>query len=131
MLVRPAYSAVIYGATYRSRLRPGTRQVPTPLQLMQIVEFQHVKPGKGPAFVRTKLKNVLSGKVVDQTFNAGIKVDTGAKDLAGHPGEALRGDPRELDLRQAAGLGQAGERQGEAALLAGRIEQRVRPVGRA
>jgi Translation elongation factor P (EF-P)/translation initiation factor 5A (eIF-5A) len=38
-------------------------------------EFQHVKPGKGPAFVRTKLKNVMSGKVVDKTFNAGIKVD--------------------------------------------------------
>ena len=44
-------------------------------QLWTIVEFQHVKPGKGPAFVRTKLKNVLSGKVVDKTFNAGIKVD--------------------------------------------------------
>jgi elongation factor P len=39
------------------------------------VEFQHVKPGKGGAFVRTKLKNVLSGKVVDRTFNAGVKVD--------------------------------------------------------
>src|SRR5205085_12694003 len=37
-------------------------------QLQQIIEFQHVKPGKGPAFVRTKLKNVLSGKVVDKTF---------------------------------------------------------------
>ncbi|MCB1302046.1 MAG: elongation factor P, partial [Tetrasphaera sp.] len=36
----------------------------------------HVKPGKGPAFVRTKLKNVLSGKVVDKTFNAGVKVET-------------------------------------------------------
>jgi elongation factor P len=45
-------------------------------QLWQIVEFQHVKPGKGPAFVRTKLKNVLSGKVVDKTFNAGVKVET-------------------------------------------------------
>src|SRR4029450_11591922 len=45
-------------------------------QLWTIVEFQHVKPGKGPAFVRTKLKNVLSGKVVDKTFNAGIKVET-------------------------------------------------------
>lgn len=45
-------------------------------QLWQITEFQHVKPGKGPAFVRTKLKNVLSGKVVDKTFNAGLKVDT-------------------------------------------------------
>jgi elongation factor P len=43
--------------------------------LWNVVEFQHVKPGKGPAFVRTKLKNVLSGKVVDKTFNAGIKVD--------------------------------------------------------
>ncbi len=44
-------------------------------QLWTVVEFQHVKPGKGPAFVRTKLKNVLSGKVVEKTFNAGIKVD--------------------------------------------------------
>jgi len=41
----------------------------------RIVEFQHVKPGKGGAFVRTKLKNILSGKVVDRTFNAGVKVD--------------------------------------------------------
>jgi elongation factor P len=45
-------------------------------QLWSVVEFQHVKPGKGPAFVRTKLKAVLSGKVVDRTFNAGTKVDT-------------------------------------------------------
>jgi elongation factor P len=45
-------------------------------QLWTVVEFQHVKPGKGPAFVRTKLKNVLSGKTVDKTFNAGIKVET-------------------------------------------------------
>lgn len=45
-------------------------------QLWSVVEFQHVKPGKGGAFVRTKLKNVLSGKVVDKTFNAGVKVDT-------------------------------------------------------
>jgi elongation factor P len=44
-------------------------------QLWNVVEFQHVKPGKGGAFVRTKLKNVLSGKVVDRTFNAGTKVD--------------------------------------------------------
>jgi len=49
-------------------------------QLWQITEFQHVKPGKGPAFVRTKLKNVLSGKVVDKTFNAGVKVDTATVD---------------------------------------------------
>jgi elongation factor P len=45
-------------------------------QLWTVVEFQHVKPGKGGAFVRTKLKSVLSGKVVDKTFNAGVKVDT-------------------------------------------------------
>lgn len=43
--------------------------------LWTIVEFQHVKPGKGPAFVRTKLKQVQSGKVVDETFRAGEKVD--------------------------------------------------------
>ena len=45
-------------------------------QLWTVVEFQHVKPGKGGAFVRTKLKNVLTGKVVDKTFNAGVKVET-------------------------------------------------------
>ena len=42
--------------------------------LFQIVEFQHVKPGKGGAFVRTKLRNVRTGAVVDKTFNAGVKV---------------------------------------------------------
>ena len=45
-------------------------------QLWAVVEFQHVKPGKGPAFVRTKLRNVESGKNVDKTFNAGTKVET-------------------------------------------------------
>ncbi len=49
-------------------------------QLWTVVDFQHVKPGKGGAFVRTKLKNVLSGKVVDKTFNAGVKVDTATVD---------------------------------------------------
>ena len=44
--------------------------------LWNIVEFQHVKPGKGGAFVRSKLKNVLTGQVVERTFNAGVKVDT-------------------------------------------------------
>ncbi|GHF39145.1 elongation factor P [Streptomyces mashuensis] len=52
-------------------------------QLWSVVEFQHVKPGKGPAFVRTKLKNVLSGKVVDKTFNAGVKVETANVDKRG------------------------------------------------
>jgi elongation factor P len=49
-------------------------------ELWAVVEFQHVKPGKGGAFVRTTLKNVLSGKVVDKTFNAGTKVDTATVD---------------------------------------------------
>ena len=44
-------------------------------QLWQVIKFQHVKPGKGPAFVRTTIKNVLSGKIVDKTFNAGMKMD--------------------------------------------------------
>ena len=49
-------------------------------QLWQVVEFQHVKPGKGPAFVRTKLKNVLTNKNIDKTFNAGVKVETATVD---------------------------------------------------
>ncbi len=44
-------------------------------QLWSVIEFQHVKPGKGGAFVRTKLKNVVTGKVVDRTYNAGAKID--------------------------------------------------------
>ena len=44
-------------------------------QLWTVIEFQHVKPGKGGAFVRTKLKNVVSGKVVDRTYNAGTKLE--------------------------------------------------------
>ncbi|HEX7133652.1 MAG TPA: elongation factor P [Iamia sp.] len=44
-------------------------------KLVQIVEFQHVKPGKGPAFVRTKLRNVRTGAVVEKTFRAGEKVE--------------------------------------------------------
>jgi elongation factor P len=43
--------------------------------LFQVVEFQHVKPGKGGAFVRTKIRNVRNGAVIDKTFNAGIKVE--------------------------------------------------------
>ena len=44
--------------------------------LYTIVEFQHVKPGKGPAFVRTKLKNIKTGRVIDNTFTAGVKIET-------------------------------------------------------
>ncbi|HLN21089.1 MAG TPA: elongation factor P [Bacteroidales bacterium] len=43
--------------------------------LYSIVQFQHVKPGKGPAFVRTKLKNLKTGRVIDNTFNSGVKVN--------------------------------------------------------
>jgi elongation factor P len=51
--------------------------------LWTVVAFQHVKPGKGGAFVRTTLKHVLSGKVVDRTFNAGTKVETATVDKRG------------------------------------------------
>ena len=44
--------------------------------LWKIVDFQHVKPGKGPAFVRTKLKSLTNGKVVDETWNSGVKITT-------------------------------------------------------
>ena len=49
-------------------------------QLWTVTAFQHVKPGKGGAFVRTTLKNVMTGKTVDKTFNAGTKVDTATVD---------------------------------------------------
>ena len=49
-------------------------------QLWSVVDFQHVNPGKGGAFVRTKLKNVMSGKVVDRTFNAGVRVEQASVD---------------------------------------------------
>ena len=42
---------------------------------MKVIEFQHVKPGKGGAFVRTKLKDIQSGKIFDETFNAGRKLE--------------------------------------------------------
>ena len=61
-------------------------------QLWSVVEFQHVKPGKGPAFVRTKLKNVLSGKSVDKTFNAGVKVETATVDRRDMQYSYLDGD---------------------------------------
>ena len=44
-------------------------------KLWKVIKFQHVKPGKGPAFVRTTIQEVLSGKIVDKTFNAGTKLD--------------------------------------------------------
>ena len=50
--------------------------------LWSVIEFQHVKPGKGGAFVRTKVKNVMTGKVVDRTFNAGTKIEIETVDRA-------------------------------------------------
>src|SRR5665647_397068 len=44
-------------------------------QLFQIVSFQHVKPGKGPAFVRTKLKNLKTGRTIENTFNSGVRIE--------------------------------------------------------
>ena len=87
-------------------------------QLWTVTDFQHVKPGKGGAFVRTTLKNVLSGKVVDKTFNAGIKVETanvdkrvddlpvqGRRRLRLHGRRHLRPDPRAgRDRRRRRGL---------------------------
>lgn len=49
-------------------------------QLWSVIEFQHVKPGKGGAFVRTKIRNVRTGKIVDKTFNAGLKIETATVD---------------------------------------------------
>ena len=48
--------------------------------LWTVIDFQHVKPGKGGAFVRSKLKNVMTGQVVDRTFNAGLKIETATVD---------------------------------------------------
>ena len=53
-------------------------------KLFQIIEFQHVKPGKGAAFVRTKLKSLRSGKTLEKTFNAGEKVTTARVEKRGH-----------------------------------------------
>ena len=49
-------------------------------QLWTIIDFQHVKPGKGGAFVRTKMRNVVSGKIIDKTYNAGAKIETATVD---------------------------------------------------
>ncbi len=48
--------------------------------LWTVIDFQHVKPGKGGAFVRSKLKNVMTGQVVERTFNAGLKIETATVD---------------------------------------------------
>jgi len=55
-------------------MRPG-QSIIVDNVLYQILEYQHVKPGKGGAFVRTKLKDIQSGKIIDHTFNSGAKVE--------------------------------------------------------
>ncbi len=52
--------------------------------LFGVIEFQHVKPGKGPAFVRTKLKSITTGKVIDNTFSAGHKITTARVERRAH-----------------------------------------------
>ena len=58
--------------------------------LFSVVEFQHVKPGKGPAFVRTKLKSITTGKVIDNTFSSGHKITTAR--IERHPYQFLYKD---------------------------------------
>ncbi|PZX19482.1 elongation factor P [Breznakibacter xylanolyticus] len=53
-------------------------------QLCFIVQFQHVKPGKGPAFVRTKLRNVTTGKILENTFSAGVKINEQRVEMRPH-----------------------------------------------
>ena len=66
----------------------------------RIVEFQHVKPGKGGAFVRTKVKNLASGAVVDRTFRAGekferVRTETKSMQYLYDTGDRVKVDPRE------------------------------------
>ena len=58
--------------------------------LWKIVEFLHVKPGKGPAFVRTKIKNIRTGQVVDETFRAGEKVEEVLRSLSEREAKVLQ-----------------------------------------
>src|SRR5207248_491748 len=76
-IVRSIVGEAGYGEAFPHPLGPGVgRGMTLDLEgtLFQIIEFQHVKPGKGGAFVRTKLRNVRTGAVIDRTFNAGVNV---------------------------------------------------------
>ena len=57
-----------------SSLSDNTHKIKYNDDLYSIIEFLHVKPGKGPAFVRTKLRSLTSGKVIDNTFNSGVAI---------------------------------------------------------
>ena len=67
--------------------------------LYTIVEFQHVKPGKGSAFVRTKLKSLKTGRVIEKTFNSGVKVTTAR--IERRPHQYLFSDVMEYHLMDA------------------------------
>ncbi|WP_010525640.1 elongation factor P [Nesterenkonia sp. F] len=85
-------------------------------QLWTTLEFQHVKPGKGGAFIRTKLKNVTSGKVVDRTFNAGAKVEFAVVDRSNYQFLYADGDEYVfMDLRDFDQIGVPTEVVGDAA----------------
>ena len=91
----------------RDHQRPEERHDPDlPEGLFQVVEFQHVKPGKGGAFVRTKLKNVRTGAVIDRTYRADEKLEQAIIDKREmqylyHDGDRLRLHGQR-DLRPAA-----------------------------
>ena len=69
--------------------------------LFQIVEFQHVKPGKGGAFVRSKLRNVKTGAVLERTFNAGVKVGLAIVERKDMQYLYADGEDRFMDIRRA------------------------------
>ncbi len=77
-----SYFFVLLRKKYKQRIMATTADFKNGLciefnnDLFTIVQFQHVKPGKGSAFVRTKLKSLTTGKVIENTFNAGVKVKT-------------------------------------------------------
>ena len=82
--------------------------------LMQIVDFQHVKPGKGGAFVRTKFKNVLTGRVIDKTFRSGEKfeearVENQVWQYSYHDGDLFHFMHPESYEQQAVGESQVGD----------------------
>ena len=81
--------------------------------LFQVVEFQHVKPGKGGAFVRTKLRNVRTGSVLERTFNAGIRVEH--RHRAGPHRDPARGRGRHVGGHRLGGA----DREGPEEVLGG------------
>src|SRR5487761_1325131 len=88
--------------------------------LFSVVEFQHVKPGKGGAFVRTKLKNVRTGAVLERTYRADEKLDQAIIDKREMQFLYLDGDDYEQLAARPASLGVAAQylKEGDSAVLA-------------